>query len=183
MRVFSRMRWWCTAEVSSNDGIGASSALESRSESTRMRLPSAMAADASVAHAVERLAQGPAAAGHAVETREHRGRELGPVAVVVDVDELGQLVVVDDRERQLDLHARLRAGLEQVGLRADGRRQRGDELLADGVERRVGDLREELLEVVEQHPRACRRAPRSACRCPSSRAPRRRCAPSARPAA
>ncbi len=23
VRVFSRMRWWCTAEVSNNDGIGA----------------------------------------------------------------------------------------------------------------------------------------------------------------
>ena len=106
------------------------------------------------AHAVEGLAQRAAAAGDAVQTRHHRGRELGTVAVAVDVDELGQLVVVDDRERQLDLHARLRAGLEQVGLGADGGRQRGDELLADGVERRVGDLREQLLEVVEQHARA-----------------------------
>ena len=42
--------------------------------------------------------------------------------------------------------------LEQVRLRADGAAERGDELLADGVQRRVGDLREQLAEVVEQQP-------------------------------
>ena len=82
------------------------------------------------------------------------GRELGTVAVLVDVDELRQLVVVDDRERQLHLDARLRSRFEQVALGADRRRQRRDELLADRVERRVCDLREHLLEVVEQHARA-----------------------------
>ena len=39
---------------------------------------------------------------------------------------------------------------EQVALAADGGRQRHDDVLADRVDRRVGDLREELLEVVEQ---------------------------------
>ena len=48
MRVFSRMRWWCTAEVSSSEGIGARSRPESRSERTTNRAPSAIAADTSV---------------------------------------------------------------------------------------------------------------------------------------
>ena len=104
----------------------------------------------------------------------------GNCAVVVDVDDLAQLVVVEDRERQLDLTAAVGSGFEQVPLGADRRRHRGDELLADRVERRVRDLREQLLEVVEQQPRPVRTAPRSACRCPSSRSPRRRSSPSGR---
>ena len=47
-------------------------------------------------------------------------------------------------------------GLEQVALRADRGRQRGHQLLADGVERRVGHLGEELGEVVVEQPRAVR---------------------------
>ena len=47
----------------------------------------------------------------------------------------------------------LRRGLEQVALRADGRLGRGDDLLADAVNRRVGDLGEELLEVVVERLR------------------------------
>ena len=47
-----------------------------------------------------------------------------------------------------------RGGIQQVALRADRAAQRGDDLLTDGVQRRVGDLGEQLREVVEQHPRA-----------------------------
>ncbi len=47
VRSFWRTRWWCTAEVSSSDGIGALSASESRSDSTMKRLPSAMCAETS----------------------------------------------------------------------------------------------------------------------------------------
>ena len=77
----------------------------------------------------------------------------GHVAVAVDVADLGQVVVGDHRERQHHLAAGRRRRLEQVGLRADGAGERGDELLADRVQRRVGDLREQLAEVVEQQPR------------------------------
>ncbi len=41
------MRWWCTAEVSSSDGIGAMCSVESRSDSTMIRAPAAMAVDTS----------------------------------------------------------------------------------------------------------------------------------------
>ena len=117
-----------------------------------------------VADRVERPAQRQAAAGDAVQAADHRTRQVGvrPVGTVVlqvlvdvvDVDDLGQLVVVDDRERQHQLAAALRTRREQVALGPDRRADGGDDLLADRVERRVGDLREQLLEVVEQQPRA-----------------------------
>ena len=43
VRVFWRTRWWWTADTSSSDGMGASSAVEFRSERTMMSAPSAMA--------------------------------------------------------------------------------------------------------------------------------------------
>ncbi len=44
VRVFSRTRWWWTALTSNSDGIGASSAVELRSESTITSAPSSIAA-------------------------------------------------------------------------------------------------------------------------------------------
>lgn len=103
---------------------------------------------------LDALGEGLAAAGDAVEPGEGDGLHAGHVAVGVDVDELGQLVVVDDRERQGDGATGGRGGLQQVALRAERRVQRGDQLFADGVQRRVGDLREQLGEVVEEQPGA-----------------------------
>ena len=48
-----------------------------------------------------------------------------------------------------------------VALGPDRRAERGDQLLADRVERRVGHLREQLGEVVEEQPGPRRTAPRS----------------------
>ena len=45
--VFSRIKWWCTAEVNRREGMGASSASASRSERTMIRAPSAIACDTS----------------------------------------------------------------------------------------------------------------------------------------
>ena len=47
MRCFVRTRWWCTAAVSSSDGIGASTSSALRSDSTITRAPSSMAAETS----------------------------------------------------------------------------------------------------------------------------------------
>ena len=88
-----------------------------------------------------------------VEQHRQRGR---PEPGLVDVAQLRQLVVVDDRVLDLDLPARLRPRIEQIALRPDRRGHRGHELFADRVERRVGHLREELLEVVVQQPRPVR---------------------------
>ena len=96
------------------------------------------------------------AARDVVEPGDEVRREAGHVAVVVDAGELRELVVVHHRHRQHDATARRGRGVEQVGLRPEVHLQRGDELLAVGVQRRVGDLREELDEVVEQHAAARR---------------------------
>jgi len=92
-----------------------------------------------------------AASADRVEARDADTREAGLVAVIVDVQDLGELVVVDDRERKHDLTAVRRGRLEHIALGPDDARQRGDDLLADGVERRVRHLGEQLREVVEQH--------------------------------
>lgn len=93
------------------------------------------------------------AATDPVQAGEVRRLEARHVPVGVDVDELGQLIVVDHREGQGDVAAGGRGRLQQIALRAQRGDQRGDQLLADRVQRRVGDLREELGEVVEQQPR------------------------------
>ena len=92
-------------------------------------------------------------AGHPVQPLDDVRPQAREATVVVGVDDLRQLVVVDDRVRQGELAAALRAGREQVVLGADRRRHRRHDLLADGVEWRVGHLGEELGEVVEQQPR------------------------------
>ena len=56
MRVSDRMRWWCTAESMSSDGIGARSLFESRSLSTMKDAPSSIASSTSSHIAVEAIA-------------------------------------------------------------------------------------------------------------------------------
>ena len=56
------------------------------------------------------LAQRRAAAGHPVPAVGHVGGEAGQVAVVVDTDDLGEVVVADHRVGQHDLAARGGAG-------------------------------------------------------------------------
>ncbi len=73
------------------------------------------------ADALDGLAERGSPAGYRVEPADHDGAEAGQVAVVVDVDDLGQLVVVQDRELQRDLTAAGRRRVEQVAL-ATGRR-------------------------------------------------------------
>ena len=65
--------------------------------------------------------EGVAAAGDPVEAGEGGGLHAGHVAVGVDVDELGQLVVVDHREGQRDAAAGRGGRLQQVALRGRAR--------------------------------------------------------------
>ena len=70
--------------------------------------------------------------------------------LAVDPAQTLQIGVGEDRLGQLD-HARvLRAGAQQVALSTHERDQAHDHVFADGVDGRVGDLREKLLEVVEE---------------------------------
>ena len=98
-------------------------------------------------------AQAVAAAGRVEAAVDDVRGEAGHVAVVVDVHELGQVLLANDGERQGHQAAGGRARVEQVLLGADVGREGGDELLADRVQRRVGHLREQLVEVVVKQPR------------------------------
>jgi hypothetical protein len=75
---------------------------------------------------------------------------------LVDVAQLRHLVVVDDRVLDGDLPAGFGPRIEQVSLGADRRPHRRHQFLADRVERRVGDLREQLLEIVVEQARPVR---------------------------
>ncbi len=108
------------------------------------------------ADGVEGPAQCESAAADAEQPADRHRLEARHVAVVVDADDLGEVVVVDDGERQDELAARRRAGIEQVVLGPDGGAEGRHQLLAYGVERRVRDLREQLREVVEQQARPFR---------------------------
>ena len=117
VRVFSRTRWWWTAAVSSREGIGASSVVELRSESTMMFAPSAMAAEWPGGYppgprpGPDRLRGGVASPAGMGQNSPSMAKALKPgvSAVLVDVEQLGQVVVVDDRVGKDDLAAR--AGL------------------------------------------------------------------------
>ena len=166
VRVFSRTRWWCTAAVSSSEGMGAHSAVALRSDRTIRLAPSAMASETRrrTSSMARRSASPPASVGspaapasaHLEEPVDGEGLEARRLAVLVDVHQLGQVVAVDDGQGQEDLAAGALAGRQQVGLGTDGGRQRGHQFLADGVERRVGHLGEELGEVVVEQAGAVR---------------------------
>ena len=155
VRVFFWMRWWWTALTRSSAGIGARSGEECRSESTMTLAPAAMAAS-TCSHTSTRAwpragaGLGGAVTGNSPSTAKVCQPGLG--AVLVDVQELGQLLVGEDRPGHDDLVAAVGLGCEQVALRADGAGQRGHQLLPDGIEGRVGHLGEQLLEVVVQQP-------------------------------
>ena len=118
------------------------------------RAPAAIALHTLVRSSSTRLGQRrPAAVDVEVAGDPDRG-VAGQVAVVVDVQDLGELVVVDDRERQEHLPAGRRGRVEEVLLRAEGAPEAGHQLLADGVQRRVGHLGEQLAEVVVEQPGA-----------------------------
>ncbi len=144
--------------VSSSDGIGASRESGCVAERAVRQHDDVRAVGDRDGHLgadlVEPVAQRGAAARHVIAAIDHVRGEAGQVAVVVNVNDLAQLVAVDDRVGQHDLAARGRAGLEEVALRAGGGLQRGDQLFPDRVQRRVGDLREQLGEVVEEQPGA-----------------------------
>ena len=64
------------------------------------------------------VVQGGAPAGGGEEPVDGEGVESGGLAVFVDVEQLGQVVVVDHRVGQDDLPARGRRGVEKIASRA-----------------------------------------------------------------
>ena len=78
------------------------------------------------------------------------GLELA-VGVTLDVADFFHLVEI--QHRLADFEADRRIGFidaQQIGLRSDERYQRGDQFLANRINRRVGDLREQLFEILIQ---------------------------------
>ena len=105
------------------------------------------------AQVLQRAAEGGAVALWIEERGQlHRLESVGPRPAVERADP-AQLVVGEDGRGQSELPAALRPGLEQVSFRPDRGLRRHDDLLADGVDRRIRHLREELLEVVEEELR------------------------------
>ena len=115
--------------------------------------PRLMAPETCSQISVSRARSGALAAVGPVQAADLHGEPLAVGAF--DVGDLRQLVVVDHRERQRRPAAggpRLVSSRLPFGPMAHV--QRGDQLLADGVQRRVGDLGEGLHEVVEEQARA-----------------------------
>ena len=84
-------------------------------------------------------------------------REAGDAAAEeLDLRQRDELVVEQHRRVKRDEAVEIRGLLEDVQAAADAGLDRHDGLLANRVDRRVGDLREELLEILVQQARAAR---------------------------
>ena len=101
------------------------------------------------AQIVQRVLQARLAIGGAEERRQRGGQQIARR----DAAQLFQIAIGQDRMRQLERVAVLRRLVQNVALRADVADQRHHQLFANGIDGRIGDLREELLEVVEQRLR------------------------------
>ena len=85
---------------------------------------------------------------HRVGDIDLMATELG-AGVTLDGAQALHVFKVEHRLRHFQAHRRVhRVDIEQVGLGADEAHQRHHDGLADRIDRRIGDLREQLLEVV-----------------------------------
>ncbi len=89
---------------------------------------------------------------------EERGQRGGEKIARRDAAQLFEIAIGEDGMRQLESVAVLGRLIENVALSSDVADERHDQLFADGVDGRIGDLSEELLEVVEEGLRAVREA-------------------------
>ena len=140
--------------MSSNDGIGAHSASESRSDSTMIRTPSSIACDASARtrSSASCSASPPPATRYRPEMTWPRNSGRSPSSSMWMSLASSSLSMIGNG-RSIWTHDS-GVGSSRFASAPIVRGQRGDQLLPDRVERRVGDLREHLREVVEQHARA-----------------------------
>ena len=99
VRSFSRTRWLCTAAVRSRDGIGALCGL-----GVAVRKHDDVRAERDgLGNLLADLVEGGLESRAAFVDREQavdgESAEAGRLAVLVDIEQLGQVVVVDDRVR------------------------------------------------------------------------------------
>ena len=85
-----------------------------------------------------------AAGGYRVKHRQCRRLEFR----LLDIFELGQLDIAQNRRFGRDLPAAVRLRVDQVFLRTDAAGRISKHFLANSVYRRIGDLGEKLLEIV-----------------------------------
>ena len=148
-RFFTRVRWWCSAEVVSSAGIGARFALTSRSVRMSIVYPASTRASAS-AHRASRAFSSPASPSAAANVMGITQERYPPD---IQRAQLCHVIVGQDGMRKLHLPHVLGRLLQEVFLPAHVAHQRHDEVLAVRVDGRVGDLGELLLEIVVQELR------------------------------
>ena len=131
-------------ETASKAGMGACSRSMPRSERIRMLTPRSMASLA-CAHSLSiALFQTLLPFGNLVKNGKSDGLEIRAVKVL----ELGEFLVGQDGRLEFDQAATLRHGRKQIALGPDGRLRRGDQFLADAIDGWIGNLGEELLEII-----------------------------------
>ena len=100
------------------------------------------------AEPVQRMGKALTATRHLVAGIQDAAGEAARGALSIQPDDGCELRLGQDRMGQVDLSATARLGIQQVSLWTHRGAHGGDELLANGIQRRVGDLGEQLLEVV-----------------------------------
>ena len=101
---------------------------------------------------VERFLEALRALRHRIQNRQRDGF----VAGLVEMLELGKFLVRENRRLEFDEVTALGNRVEQIFFRANRGLRAGDNFLANAINRRVRDLREELLEIIEQRLRLVR---------------------------
>ena len=91
--------------------------------------------------------------GLAVRCLEDDGQGGGGKPNIPAAAQFLYLSIGQDGELEANLSAVLRLGAQQIALRSEGQRRGGDQFFADGIERRVGHLGEQLLEIVVEELR------------------------------
>src|SRR6185437_2227344 len=102
-----------------------------------------------VAQVVERMLE----AGFTVSSAEMRGQGGRKQIAGGNAAQLFEIPVGENGVRKLERMAVLGRFLEDVALRADVADERHHQLFTNGIDGRIGDLREELLEVIEKRLR------------------------------
>ena len=160
--------------------MGACRASTPRSLRTSSSRPSSTARSAAAHSAVERLRRAPRrdrrrSRRRAIGSTAHAGSRRAAPARSFASSSFVRIGLLELEQATLPR----RLG-EEVPLAAEAAHERHHELLADRVDRRVGDLGELLLEVAEERAAAGRSGRRAARRSPCCRSALRRSSPSAR---
>ena len=163
-RIRSRDQAVVDRAGASSDGIGARSGPTFSSVTTRMPGAGLHGVDAVARQRLEAVAAGPPGPR---QIGNDASSSTGGERVVRRVEQRVDGVGVEEEGRELEQARRVAVLGEQRPARTETGAQRHHQALAEVVDRRVGDLGEALLQVVEDRARRGRRPRRTACRRPS----------------